>query len=78
MMTLEDAREQLLNQIELETNCRIYPINSEVPEKLNEFYNETAALPISHPIFHWYLLNNGNIQIEYRDGGISLFKTDDQ
>ncbi len=55
-----------------------YPINSEATEKLNEFYNETAALPISHPIFHWYLMNYGNIQIEYRDGGINLYKTDDQ
>ncbi len=35
MITLEEAREQLLNQIELEL-CRIYEVGSEAPKKLRE------------------------------------------
>ena len=52
MTTLEDAREQLLSQIELEL-CRIYPAGSDAPEKLKEFFDYIASLPIKHLLFEW-------------------------
>ena len=36
MITLDEAKEQLLSQIELELS-RIYDANSKAPEKLQEF-----------------------------------------
>ncbi len=61
MTILENAREQLLSQIELEL-CRIYETGSKVSEKLREFNEHIAELPLTHFIFNWYLINYENIQ----------------
>ncbi len=63
MTTLEDAREQLLSQIEMEL-CRIYPAGNMAPDKLKEFYDYVASLDISNPVFSWYLMNMGRIRIQ--------------
>jgi len=47
MTTLEDAREQLLSQIEMEL-CRIYPAGSEAPDKLKEFYDQFTFFITGH------------------------------
>ncbi len=66
MVTLDDAREQLLSQIELQL-CRIYEAGSEAPIKLQEFYDYVTELPLTHFIFNWYFINYENIQIEVVD-----------
>ncbi len=77
MITLEEAREQLLSQIELQL-CRIYPVNSDAPKKLHEFYDYVASLPIKHFLFEWYLKNSGKTSIEYLDGEVRLYRSDDK
>ena len=72
MITLEDAREQLLSQIELEL-CRIYEAGSKASEKLREFYDHIAVLPLTHFIFNWYLMNHENFQIEVVDKEARIF-----
>ncbi len=76
MLTLNDAREQFLSQIELQL-CRIYEAGSEVHNKLREFYDHIAELPLNHFIFNWYLINYENIQIEVVDKEVRIFKTND-
>ena len=75
MITLEEAREQLLYQIELEL-CRIYPAGSKTPNKLREFYDSISELPLSNPIFAWYRLNAGNVRIECIDEEVRIYKAD--
>ena len=74
MITLEEAREQLLSQIELEL-CRIYPVNSKAPKYLREFYDYIASLPIKHFLFEWYLKNLGKTSIEYFGGEVRLCRS---
>ena len=77
ILNLEEAREQLLSQIELQL-CRIYDVGSEVPKKLQEFYDYVEALPINHLVFEWYLKNHENAAIEYKDGAVQVSRiTDD-
>ena len=75
MITLEEAREQLLSQIELEL-CRIYPAGSKAPEKLKELYDSISELPLSNPIFEWYRLNSGNVCIKCIGEEVRIYKTD--
>ncbi len=77
METIEEAREQLLHQIELEL-CRVYEAGSEAPKKLQEFHDYVAELPINHLLFEWYLKNYGNATIEYRDGEVRVIRIDNQ
>lgn len=70
-MNLEEAREQLLRQIELQM-CRIFESGSDAPKKLQEFYDYTEALPINHMVFEWYMNNQGNVQIKYQDSEIQI------
>ena len=74
MITLENAREQLLSQIEIEL-CRIYPAGSEAPAKLKEFYDHISELPVSNIIFTWYRINAGNVCIKCIDEEVCIFKT---
>ena len=55
-MNLEEARGQLLHQIELQLR-QIYKEGSEAPHKLSEFYDYVAELPVSQHLFIWYLMN---------------------
>ncbi len=75
MTTLEDAREQLLSQIEMEL-CRIYPAGSEAPDKLNEFYDHISELPLSNFIFGWYRINADKVQIRYIGEEVCIYKAD--
>ncbi len=75
-MTLEEAREQLLNHIELQL-CRIYEAGSEAPIKLQEFYNEIAALPITHALFEWYRSHIDEIKIECIEDEVRIFRVED-
>ncbi len=77
MMNLEEAREHLLSQIELQM-CRIHVGSPDAPKKLREFYDFVEGLPISHHLFQWYLMNSGKILIEYCDGEVRVIKTDNQ
>ena len=74
-MKLEDARAQLLSQIELEL-CRIYAAGSKVPMKLKEFYDSISELPLSNPIFAWYRLNSDKVHIECIDEEVRIYKAD--
>jgi hypothetical protein len=76
MGPLEDAREQLLYLIELEL-CRIHYSNSDAPKELQEFYDYVEALPISNLLFQWYLMNKGEISIEFIDGAVQVRKIKD-
>ena len=76
-MTLEEAREQLLQQIELEL-CRIHVGNSDASQKYREFYNYVSALQTDHFLFNWYTRNSGNIQIKYIDSEVRLIKNEDE
>ena len=78
MITLKEAREQLLSQIELEANCRIHKSGSKATEKLLEFYNHIADLPLSNPIFAWYRVNADNVRIECIDNEVRIYKADDE
>ncbi len=62
MITLDEAREQLLSQIELEL-CRIYPAGSSAPGKLKEFYDHISELQLSNFIFAWYRKYAEKVQI---------------
>ena len=75
MITLENAREQLLSQIELEL-CRIYDANSKAPEKLQEFYDHITELPLSNLIFAWYRKNADKVQIRYIGEEVCIYKAD--
>ena len=75
MITLEEAREQLLSQIELEL-CRIYPAGSNAPKKLREFYDYISELPVSNPVFIWCKLNAGNVCIKCLDEEVRVYKAD--
>ncbi len=77
MITLEDAREQLLSQIELEL-CRIYEGGSEAPKKLQEFYDHVAALPLSNFIFNWYRINADKVQISYIGEEVCIYLADNE
>lgn len=76
-MNLEEAREQLLSQIELEL-CRIHVGNFDAPKKLQEFYDYVSSLHEDHFLFDWYITNKGNIDIDVTDGEVRVIKTDDQ
>ena len=78
MITLEEAREQLLSQIELESTCRIHKFGSKAPVKLMEFYNRIAELPLSNPIFAWYRTNEDNIRIECIDDEVRIYKAENE
>ena len=78
MITLEEAKEQLLSQIELEATCRIHKFGSKAPEQLMEFHNRIAELPLSNPIFAWYRTNEDYVQIECIDDGVRIYREDDQ
>ena len=73
MTTLEEAREQLLSQIELEL-CRIYPAGSNAPKKLREFYDYISELPVSNPVFIWCRLNAGNVRIKCIDEEVRIYR----
>ena len=75
MITLKNAREQLLSQIELEL-CRIYPANSMAPARLKELYDEIYELPLSDFVFDWYRLNAGNLRIKCIGEEVSIYKAD--
>ena len=72
MMTLNDAREQLLSQIELEL-CRIYPAGSKAPDKLREFYEYVSELPSSSFLFAWYRINTDNVHIECINDEVQIY-----
>ena len=72
MTTLEDAREQLLSQIELEL-CRIYPEGSEAPDKLKEFYDQISELPLSNIIFAWYRKYADKVQIRHLGKEVCIY-----
>jgi len=71
MITLDEAKEQLLSQIELEL-CRIY----EAPEKLQEFYDHITELSSSNFIFAWYRKNADKVQIGYTGEEVRIYKPD--
>ena len=77
MITLEEAREQLLSQVELEATCRIHKFGSKAPETLMEYYNRIAELPLSNPIFAWYQTNEDNFRIECIDDEVRIYKDED-
>ena len=76
MTTLENAREQLLSQIEMEL-CRIYPAGSKAPEKLEELYDMISELPLSNFIFNWYRVNADKVLIRYIGKEVCIYKADD-
>ena len=75
-MESREAKEQLLQQIELEL-CRIHDANSDAPKKLWEFYEYVENLPTTDLIFQWCLLNSGNIRIGFIDGAVQVCKIKD-
>ncbi len=77
MTTLEDAREQLLSQIELEL-CRIYTAGSMAPEKLKEFYDHISELSLSNIIFAWYLKYADKVQIRYIGEEVCIYLADNE
>ncbi len=64
MIRLEEAKELLLSQIELEL-CRIYEAGCKAPEKLRECYDHMSELPPSNFIFKWYRKYVDKVQIRY-------------
>ncbi len=77
MTTLEDAREQLLSQIEMELS-RIYPAGSRAPEKLKEFYDHISELPLSNIIFAWYRKYADKVQIRYLGKEVCIYLADNE
>ena len=77
LMTLEEAREQLLHQIELEL-CRILPGNSDAFQKYREFYDYVSSLQSDHFLFNWYAINRGKVEIKYIDGEVRILRIEDQ
>lgn len=55
----------------------IYDAGSDAPEKLEEFYDHIAALPLSNPLFAWHRLNSDNVRIECIDEEVCIYKADD-
>ena len=76
MMTLEEARKQLLHQIELKL-CQIFPANNNAYKELHEFYDFVSSLHIDHFLFDWYAIKGGNIKIDYIDGEVRISKLDE-
>ena len=76
-MKPEEAREQLLNKIDLAL-CRIYPGNINAHEQLRDFYNYISELSLNHLVINWYITNKGKIDIEVIDDEVRVIKTDDQ
>ena len=72
MITLAEAKEQLLTQIEVEL-CRIYDANSKAPAKLQEFYDHITELSSSNFIFAWYRKNAGKVQIRYIGDEVCIY-----
>ena len=75
MITLEDAREQLLSQIELKL-CRIYPAGSDAPEKLKQFYDHISVLPLSNFIFAWFRKYADKVQIRHLGKEVCIYLAD--
>ena len=76
-MKPEEAREQLLNKIDLAL-CRIYPGNINAHAQLSDFYNYISELSLNHLVINWYITNKGNIDIDVIDDEVRVIKTDDQ
>ena len=74
MIKLEEARAQLLSQIELEL-CRIYREKSNAPVKLREFYDYVSQLPLSNIIFAWYRINSVNVCIKCIGEEVCIYKS---
>ena len=76
-MKKEEAREQLLSQIELEL-CRIFPGNNNAHKELHEFYDFVSSLHIDNFIFSWYATHSDNIEIKCIDGEVRVINNEDQ
>ena len=75
MITLEETKEQLLSQIELEL-CRIFVAGSNAPNKLKELYDHVSELHFSNPIFIWYKFIGGNVHFKYLNDEIRICMAD--
>ena len=79
MITLEEAREQLLLKIKSAANCMNHPDNSglsyisspcdkKAHDILMKMYHDLASLPITNILFKWHRNNIGKVRISVIDG----------